>query len=416
MNTSSSAPSPDRRQGILHRTTGRWWQILLLGMVITVPLVSVISLSVERRYEAFSLLQVRPVNWICRATAGPDQADIQSGRTYLKTQFNMITTDSVLTTALASPEIKNLSIVTEAVDARTELRDRLMVTIVPDSYLIRVALELPNGAEAAAIVNAVVNSYLAYNGEFKRGENSKLRASLSAQRVKVWNEIKIKREELKALYRRNVVSSVSPLNDSGNEGDPTRPTFSSVTEKVWESLASEIVKTDLELIKAQAALDALLAADQREGDLKYKQELAELKLNVAALVKQKQNLAKYYAQSKVDGKAGTDDSVEAKFLNRQLETLMASDNHLKTNLEELEFKASQEDYRVVQVDEATVPKVPTTDNRFKYMIAAPIAVYLMLLGLFLLIPINAESSSQRSASGPAPDESRVARGPEDSRR
>ena len=86
-----------------------------------------------------------------------------------KTQAALITTDRVLTTALSSPEIKNCAFITESDDSRADLRKKLVVEILPDAYLIRVALALPNGKEAAAIVNSVVSSYLAYNGDFKAG-------------------------------------------------------------------------------------------------------------------------------------------------------------------------------------------------------------------------------------------------------
>ena len=43
----------------------------------------------------------------------------------------------------------------------------MTVEIVKDAYLIRVALELADGNQAAAIVNAVVHSYLAYNSEYQ---------------------------------------------------------------------------------------------------------------------------------------------------------------------------------------------------------------------------------------------------------
>ena len=39
-------------------------------------------------------------------------------------------------------------------------------------------------------------------------------------------------------------------------------------------------------------------------------------------------------------------------MNHQLDELADSEEHVKTNLHQLEFEASQEEYRVVQVDEA----------------------------------------------------------------
>jgi capsular exopolysaccharide synthesis family protein len=69
---------------------------------------------------------------------------------------------------------------------------------------------------------------------------------------------------------------------------------------------------------------------------------------------------------------------------------LKSDDHLKANLEELDFKTSQENFRVVQVDKAEAPRVATNNKRTKYQIAAPVALLFMVLGLFFLLEVKAE--------------------------
>jgi hypothetical protein len=319
----------------------------------------------------------------------------------------LITTDRVLTTALASPEIKNLNFVKESDDARVALRESLSVEIVPDAYMIRVALALSNGNEAAAIVNSVVSSYLAYNGDFKRGENHKLRASLATQREKIQNEIKVKRSALTSLARKSAAQALNETftpNESGKVSDPTRSTFSTITEAQRQQIASEMVKTDLELISAQAILETKQAASQGENDLNARQTLADLTQNVASLVKQKEYQAKYLSRLKVAIPGVEDDAFETTYLNHELEILLKSDDHLKANLEELDFKASQEDVRVALVDDAKVPKVATNNDLGKYMAVAPIVVFLMLLGLCLLTPIKDERLGEASAKPMPQDE------------
>jgi capsular exopolysaccharide synthesis family protein len=356
---------------------------------------------------------------------------------------------------------------------------------VKDAYLIRVALELANGNEAATIVNAVLSSYLAYNGEFKRGENSKLRASLSAQRDRIQNEIKVRRADLKALLLKGTVNpakaELNPnmIKNDGNAGGELA--FSAVTAGQRARLEDEMLRTEMEYFKVESDIAAwelanrseakdsgqgskpdaeqmdrrireefvrdpevvalgeeiAVAAEQRDhaksmarqpndparraADQKYKRLMAdyqdqwerkskeigerlraggtgfqslesinELRLKLQSLTVQKQKQAAHLAQLKVSEKAANDDTFDAALLNHQLQTLMSSDSHLKTNLEELEFKASQEDYRVAQVDEAKVPKVPTNNKRLKYMIAAPIALLFMVLGLFFLLEVKSE--------------------------
>ena len=113
-----------------------------------------------------------------------------------------------------------------------------------------------------------------------------------------------------------------------------------------------MVKTDLELIKAQAMLETKQAAGQGLNDLHSQQTLDELKQSVAALLKQKENLAKYFARSKVEMRLASIDTFEATFLSRQLEKLQQNAEHLNNSIKELQFKASQEDFRVSQVDQA----------------------------------------------------------------
>jgi polysaccharide biosynthesis transport protein len=482
-NLATTPASPVNPRTLLRGLTRHWWQILLIWAILAAPAVYLIRQYVSPTFEAFSLLQVQPVSHGLYGQAGSETGN--SGMPYLQTQVNLITTDRVLTTALASPEIKNLSFITESDDARADLRKNLDVKIVKDAYLIRVALELTNGNEAAAIVNAVLNSYLAYNGEFKRSENSKLRASLSAQQEKIRNEIKIKQVELKALIKKGRLSvpkaELNP-NLAKNDGNTAaEPTFISVSAGEKEKLAAEMMKTELEYWKLDSDLAAwesanrgeekdaareskqdeeqrerrireefvrdpeiialgdeiAAAAEQREhvkstarqandparraAEMRYKNLMAqyedlweskrkeigerlrtgtagpqslesinELRLKLQSLMTQRKKQASRYAELKVDEKEANDDSFEATILNHQLEILMERENRLKTNLDELEFKVSQEDYRVAQVDEARVPKIPTNNKRTKYMIAAPVALLFMVLGLFFLLEVKAE--------------------------
>ena len=93
----------------------------------------------------------------------------------------MITCDRVLGDAITYPEISKLTVIKEFNDAKNDLRKMMTVEIVKDAFLIRVALGLSDGNQAAKIVNAVVQSYLAYNSEYKRSANRQLRASLVEQ-------------------------------------------------------------------------------------------------------------------------------------------------------------------------------------------------------------------------------------------
>ena len=91
------------------------------------------------------MLQVQPVSHGLYGQARSDTIDFRSVTPYLQTQVALITTDRVLTDALASPEIKDLSFIKQSDDSRADLRKNMGVEIVKDAYMIRVALELANG-------------------------------------------------------------------------------------------------------------------------------------------------------------------------------------------------------------------------------------------------------------------------------
>ena len=166
-----------------------------------------IFLLVAPTFEAFSILRIQPIAFELYKTIPSDTVESRSVTPYLQTQVALLTSDRVLAKAITDPRVVNVSTIKESDDPKADLRKNMAVEIVKDAYLIRVALELSDGHQAAAIVNAVIVSYLAYNGEFKRGENSTLRQSLIAQRDIIQNEIKEKRAELKTLREKSTVQA-----------------------------------------------------------------------------------------------------------------------------------------------------------------------------------------------------------------
>ena len=381
-----------RSPGVLSRITRRWNLILGLWVLISAPIIYLIYCFVQPTYEAFSSLRVTPSE---RALFESSSSDADSRReiSYLQTQVSLILSDRVLGPVIASREVANLSTITEPDDPRADLRNRMTVEIVKGAQLIRVGLELPDGNQAATIVNAVVHSYLAYNGEHAQSASATLRYSLTRQLEKYREAITEKRAELKVLYQKSrvdVLAGSNSLNDSANASDPTQSPLAMVTEAQAERIRDELINTDLELIKAQSILDTAQAANKPETDPVARQKLSELRLNVASLLKRRENQVKYFKGLKVRKNGQGNTASDAAFLNRQLEVLLTKEDRLKQHLEQLDFDASREDYRITTVDDAKAPKVPTNIDRLRYMAVAPVAVLTALLALALLSPIKDE--------------------------
>src|SRR5262249_6576165 len=157
---------------------------------------------------------------------------------------------------VADSSVAQVPMIMKSEDAKADLRKKMVVGTLEDSYLIRIALELPNGEHAATIINAVVESYLKYFNEHKRGANAQLKVNLIDQRGQLEKQLDVKRGELRALHQKGTVEVAKPklnLSVSKSEEDPAQPTFSTLTEERVQTMVSQMVDTDLELIAAKAA-------------------------------------------------------------------------------------------------------------------------------------------------------------------
>jgi succinoglycan biosynthesis transport protein ExoP len=480
------APAPQfNSQTLLRGLVRHWWQILLIWLVVAVPVVALIYLYVEPTFEAFSTLQVEPVSQRLFHENASENVDSRGVTLYLQTQVGLLTSDRVLLAAITDPRVVNLSAIKESDDPKTVLRKEMVVEIVKDAYLIRVALELPDPNQAAAIVNAVVRSYLAYNSEYQRGRNSTLRANLIAEQERIQKEIKEKRAELANLVNKGTVTTqklvLNRAKTSADDDDSPQPTFTSNTEGQRQRLADEMLSKDLEISKTVSNINAMkeairqtavnqngstklqeeqrdqqieddfkkdpevialtdeiaLAQERRDHakslarqahdparraaeqhykklmeqydklwDAKYKefsarlkntsievrpeQSVTDLEIKLKSLKDQKLRLIEMFDKMKVEEKTGNNDTFEATFLSRQLDTAQRDAERLNNNIKELQFKASQEDFRVSQVDQAIARQVPTNNKRLKYVAAVPICLLLMVLGLFFLLEIKGE--------------------------
>ena len=479
----TTSPPQINSRTLLRGLIRHWWQILVIWLSVSAAVLCLIYNFVEPTFEASSTLRIEPVN---RSLYEAKKQEESRSVPYLQTQVTLITCDAVLGDALTNPEIIKLTVIKGFDDPKNSLRKAMLVEIVKDAYLIRVALGLSDGKQAASIVNAVVEAYLAYHREYKRTDNSTLRASLVTQRDKLQSEVKERQDELKVLLTKGTVDPAKPnfsLNATRNNGDATEPTPNSVTMEQSQIIAGEMMKTHLDLIEAEAQLkvaeDAVNRANEEdEGQQRSRQNdeherriqdefqkdpevialcqeiatadeqrdhakslarqpndparraaearrkklwnqyeqlwkdrypeidkqlkqtaagtphaldaLHDLRLKVAALKAKKEEQTKLYETLKIEKKAVNNDLFEAGVVKYQLDIVLSRVERVKEHLEQLEFEATRETYRVQKVDPAVAPNSPTDNKRIKYMAVAPVALLFMVLGLFFLLEVKAE--------------------------
>ena len=263
-----------------------WWHILLLWLLIAGPIIAAIQQFVEPTYEAFSTLQIEPTKRDLFGPTLPGNSDYRSVAPYLNTQAQLITSDRVLNQALADHSVSELPWLAASADPTVSLREEMVVEVVADAFLIRVALELPDGNQAAAIVNAVVRSYMDFNTVYERGTHKNQKADMSARLASVTSEIKNRTVDLKTLTQKGTVdapraSELSRPSTATDDGGTT-PTFSRLADQHVQAMISDMVKTDIELLEAQASLDIQekRAAALAEAHSQPKQDDSQLEAEI----------------------------------------------------------------------------------------------------------------------------------------
>jgi polysaccharide biosynthesis transport protein len=490
----TTTPQIDPR--VLLRGLGRhWWRILLLWVVVSTPLAYLIFSLIQPTYEAFSLLQVQPTQKDLFGQGLHDATNQLVAQPYLETQVQLIISDKVLDGALArpatatSPLIAKLPMIAKSKDPKTELRGDMVVEILKNTFLIRVALASRDPQEAAAIVNAVVDSYLERHNEYHRSANKTLKASLDEELHLLDGKIAEKKKELKALVetghfevnrRNDVRSTTGKEDDSGIQS-----ALSSVTEDQYTHTTNALLDTELETLEALADLDAAkeqlakivvakqerethqtndglerrieeeflnepeaaslvaqmteaedelqdikskarmdndpakLAAERRIRTLKQKWEklwrerhdkiekilladdrnmqpdvweekIVELEIRLEKLKKKKANLAERIKVLEVQHKVGNSETLSATMANQELASLQRMQEIIAQKLEELQFESKHDVYRVTMHDMAQVPKVPANNKRMKFIAIAPVGVMFLVLGLFLMMEVQAQ--------------------------
>jgi len=125
-----------------------------------------------------------------------EEGVMTQSKNYLYTQAELITSTPVLSTALKLPDVKGLRTFAEVSNATGFLKKAVSATVGSKDDIINVSLETPYPAESAAIVNAVVESYVTFHAQTKRTTASEVLKILQKEKEKRGAELS---ERLKAM-------------------------------------------------------------------------------------------------------------------------------------------------------------------------------------------------------------------------
>ena len=419
-------------RSIVRRLASRWRRMLLLWLLLATPVAYLIYTLDEPIYEAFSLLQVEPAPAKLFVPGGHVGEDRLIAQPYLETQVQLISSDKVLEAALSqpasttTPAIAKLPMIAGTKDPEAHLRKELVVEIVKNTFLIRVALASREPEEAAAIVNAVVNAYLEQHSEYHRSANKTLRKSLEDEREVLKTKIKDKQDELKTLIEKGNVAVIRPeaKTKTAKEDDPgIQSALTPFTEEQYTKVADRLIQADLDLIDAQARLETAKLArrgpdqsrpgnkDGQPADATHQRsnpetsivasedKLHELEAAVEEVKRKRIGYAQYIRNLEIQNKTQNNDNFGATLANQELATMLRMQDVIEQKLEQLRFEQKQDVYRVTRHDEAQVPKVPASHTRPTYMSAASLGILFLIVGLFLTREIKATRVADTDESG-----------------
>ena len=194
----ASGPATTLSMRVVVRGARRyWWLVLMLWVVGSASIGILIYLNIKPSYRAISLLRVDPEKQNLYNVTGNGEAL----EPFLQTQVQLITSPNVLTAAGTNRNAAALPRIQKAGDVVQELRKAVNVAVIPGTYLIEVSMTSNDGAEAATIVNAVVDAFTEANSEWSNGMTRVQIQNLEGYKVELSNKIEELERKWKELRR-----------------------------------------------------------------------------------------------------------------------------------------------------------------------------------------------------------------------
>jgi hypothetical protein len=240
--------SPEPKPGLFRRTLGRHWVGLLAFWLVTSAVVlASIFVLVHPSYKSSSIVKIEPQPTSLYGIKTNDETfDF-----FLRTQMQLITSPNVLSAAGFNPKVSKLARIKNATDVVQELNKVVDATIIPQTTLVEVSMTSTDSQEAAVIVNAVMDAYLATNEEWANSLTKNLIMSLE----NYLRDLNAQTDELERQWIAIVASGdadgrmLANRNAQGKT-DLTNPAGISIEQSRF--LKDKLFQLHLELVQAEA--------------------------------------------------------------------------------------------------------------------------------------------------------------------
>jgi polysaccharide biosynthesis transport protein len=273
--TPAAAPSTIDSRLLGRSLLRNLWKILLAWVVLAAPLTYLIYRFVEPTYQAYSTIQIESNQPELFDHSLMTRDGSNSQPSYLHTQIELMKSNPVLDLAISStvePKIADCPMIKDSLDPKGELRRKIDIQILPNTHLIRVAIDAKQPKEASDIVNAVVNAYLEITADagttsFKKRKDpiKDLFDSLKAYKDRLKRDIDKTRATLKGLAERGNVEFEKPkLAYKSDENDQSpQPSFNAQSLEQYRITKDHLMQTEFQIIQLEGLYSAKQAEEQQ---------------------------------------------------------------------------------------------------------------------------------------------------------
>lgn len=255
--TPPAEPTSGRREtSLLHLAWQSRWLILLCTLLGAgggwgvLQRVTPLFTSVSRVYVERNLPQILT-----------QQLQVGESASYLYTQAELIRSTGVLAVAAEAPQIAALESFRDVDNRVGYLKSCIRVGVGNQDDIINVSAELPNGKDAAQIVNAVVDAYVTKYAEKRRTDTVEVLNILRNEKEKRDSELEERRQALAEFRKKNTSLAVQVGNES-------------VITHRFATLSEALSGTEIELLEVKARYNRVKAMYDKPGERMYLLEAA----------------------------------------------------------------------------------------------------------------------------------------------
>ena len=227
----------------------RWWLIALpAGVLLAAVGSAVVYLLFEPKYEAAAWLKIDERT---PYLAFEDKNDEMPSKAFFQTQIELIRSPLVLGPVMQRTEIAKLPDLARNSDPIAWLAKKVKVAAVGDSELFKILYVSSNAEAAAAIVNAITESYFKLRGQSEGERSQRVVDLLEKEKADRLKEVIRMRQDLADMTRKL----------TGRETYTAKPEGDTAQKGALASLQGRLVSAAVE----QAVLAARIEASLRES-------------------------------------------------------------------------------------------------------------------------------------------------------